>query len=343
MKILLPFLTVIVITIIAYICTGIAKLHFLFGIIIPYAAITIFVFGLIYRFVLWGRSPVPFRIPTTCGQQKSLGWIRHDKLENPSNSLQVIGRMLLEIFLFRSLFRNTKTNLANGNFTHSPDKWLWSGSLVFHWAFLIIILRHLRFFTDPVPFFVVKIEHLDGFLQIGLPVLFISGILLLINVTYLFLRRVVLPEIRYMSLPSDYFPLFIIMAIGITGYLMRYVTKVDVVTVKKLTAGLFMFRPEVPEGISPIFYIHLFLACVLAAYTPFSKLLHMGGVLLSPTRNMANNNRMKRHINPWSYPVKVHTYKDYEDEFRDKMIQVGIPVEKVKEKEKEKGKEKVKE
>ncbi len=328
MKIVLPFLAVILLAIISYVGAGIAHLHFLFGIIIPYAAIATFAGGVIYRIVDWGRSPVPFRIPTTCGQQKSLSWIKQDTVENPSNFFHVFKRIFLEVFLFRSLFRNTKTSLGNGNFFHSPDKWLWSGSLVFHWAFLIIVLRHLRFLTDPVPSFVVTIEGIDGFLQIGLPVLFISGILLLINVTYLFLRRVFIPEMRYMSLPADYFPLFIIMGIGITGYLMRYVTKVDVVTVKKLTAGLFLFKPVIPEGIGPIFYIHLFLTCVLAAYFPFSKLIHMGGVFLSPSRTMANNNRMKRHINPWNYPVKVHTYKEYEDEFRDKMKQAGLPVEK---------------
>jgi hypothetical protein len=56
--------------------------------------------------------------------------------------------------------------------------------------------------------------------------------------------------------------------------------------------------------------------------------MHMGGVFMSPTRNMVNNSRMKRHINPWNYPVKVHTYDEYEDDFREKMKGAGIPVEK---------------
>ncbi|MEW6607798.1 MAG: menaquinol oxidoreductase, partial [bacterium] len=73
---------------------------------------------------------------------------------------------------------------------------------------------------------------------------------------------------------------------------------------------------------------HLFLVCILLIYFPFSKLVHMGGIFLSPTRNLANNNRMKRHINPWNYPVKVHTYEEYEEHYREKMKQVGIPVEK---------------
>ena len=55
--------------------------------------------------------------------------------------------------------------------------------------------------------------------------------------------------------------------------------------------------------------------------------MHMGGVFLSPTRNLANNNRMKRHVNPWNYPVKTHTYAEWEEEFRDKMKAAGIPLE----------------
>jgi hypothetical protein len=67
---------------------------------------------------------------------------------------------------------------------------------------------------------------------------------------------------------------------------------------------------------------------VLLAYFPLSKLTHMPGVFLSPTRNLANSNRRLRYINPWDYPVKVHTYAEYEDELRDKMKAAGVPVEK---------------
>ena len=49
---------------------------------------------------------------------------------------------------------------------------------------------------------------------------------------------------------------------------------------------------------------------------------------MSPTRNLINDSRKKRHVNPWSYPVRVHTYEEYEDEFRGVMKEVGLPVEK---------------
>jgi nitrate reductase gamma subunit len=148
-------------------------------------------------------------------------------------------------------------------------------------------------------------------------------------VTYLFIRRIGMPQVRYISLIADYFPLFLILGIAVSGVLMRYFYKTDIVSVKVLAMGLISFKPPVPaETIGVIFYIHLFLLSVLFAYFPMSKLVHMGGVFLSPTRNMANNNRMKRHVNPWNYPVHVHTYEEYENDFRDKMKNAGIPVEK---------------
>jgi hypothetical protein len=49
---------------------------------------------------------------------------------------------------------------------------------------------------------------------------------------------------------------------------------------------------------------------------------------MSPTRNTRADTRVTRHVNPWNYPVEVHTYDEYEDDFRDKMIEAGLPVEK---------------
>jgi nitrate reductase gamma subunit len=299
-----------------------------FGIVIPYAAFFLFLAGVTYRIVAWARSPVPFRIPTTCGQQKSLPWIKSSRLESPADTAGVIGRMALEVLLFRSLFRNSKLGIREGRPVYGGAKWLWLAGLAFHWAFFIIVLRHFRFFLDPVPGCVNLLATLDGLFEIGLPTLFLTDALFLVSVAYLFLRRMAIPYLRYISLPADYFPLLLILAIGLSGVLMRHVYKVDLYKVKELALGWVRFHPQIPEGIGWIFYLHLFLVSALLAYFPMSKLVHMGGVFLSPTRNLANDNRMRRHLNPWDYPVKVHTYEEYEDEFRDKMKAAGIPVEK---------------
>jgi len=181
-----------------------------------------------------------------------------------------------------------------------------------------------------VPTSIKMIEGLDSFLQIGAPLLYITDAVILAAVTYLFIRRVLIPQVRYISLPADYFPLFLILGIALSGVLMRYFFKVNVTGIKELALGLvsFSYDPKVLEEAGVIFYIHLFLVSALLAYFPFSKLMHMGGIFLSPTRNMVNDSRMKRHINPWNYPVKVHSYEEYEEEFREKMKGAGIPVEK---------------
>lgn len=322
-------LTVIALVLVAFLGVKAAGLYSFFGVVVPYVAIISFLGGFIYRILKWASTPVPFCIPTTAGQQQSLPWIKQNKLDNPSTTAGVVGRMLLEVLLFRSLFRNTKFEFREGpRLYYQWEKWLWLAGLAFHYSFLVILIRHLRFFAEPVPGFVHLTERVDGLLQLGLPGVYITDLVFLTAVTYLFIRRVVIPQVRYMSLAADYFPLFLLFSLGLSGVLMRYFTKVDIIKVKELAVGLVSFHPTVPEGIGVLFYIHLFLVCTLFAYFPYSKLMHLGGIFLSPTRNLANDSRMKRHINPWNYPVKVHTYQEYEDHFRDKMIEAGLPVEK---------------
>lgn len=311
-----------------YLGAGILGLQAIFGVVIPYAAILVFLVGFTMRIVGWARSPVPFRIPTTAGQQKTLDWIKPSKIDSPYTTWGVVGRMALEIFLFRSLFRNTKMQLTDGKLVYGSAKWLWLGGIVFHYSFLMILLRHLRFFTEPVPFFVQALENVDGMLQIGSPALYQTDIFLVAALLFLLIRRLVNSQVRYISLAADFFPLFLILGIAVSGIMMRYFTKVDLAGVKVLAMGLATFNPTVPDGIGVMFYIHLFLFSILLAYFPFSKLMHLGGVFLSPTRNLPNDSRMVRHINPWNAPVKVHTYDHYEDDFREKMIEADIPVEK---------------
>jgi nitrate reductase gamma subunit len=328
MKILNPLIIVAVLIALAYFGVSIG-LTALFAVVIPYIAILVFLIGFIYKVVYWAKSPVPFRIPTTCGQEKSLPWIKQNKVDNPSSTVGVVIRMALEILLFRSLFRNTKAEVkADAKVMFGSSKWLWLGGIVFHWSFLIILLRHSRFFLEPIPGLIMLLEKGDSMFQFGIPLFYLTDAGILAAVTYLFFRRVVAPQIKYISLPADYFPLYLILSIALTGVLMRYFIRVHVVGIKSLARGLVTFRPSVPDGLSVLFYIHLFLVSVLAIYFPFSKLMHLGGVFLSPTRNLANNNRAVRHINPWNPDIKFHTYAEYEDEFRENMKKVGLPVDK---------------
>jgi nitrate reductase gamma subunit len=328
MNALLPFLLVLVFAGLAYAGGEADTSRWLLAVLLPYAAIATFLVGITYRVVKWAASPVPFHIPTTCGQQKTLPWIKSSWLENPHNKAGVVVRVIFEVLLFRSLFRNTRAQLQNGpRLQYAEDKFLWLGALAFHWSLLLILLRHLRYFLVPVPRFVMGIDAVDGFLQIGAPQLLMTDVVILAALLFLLQRRFGNPQVRYISLFTDYFALFLLSGIAFSGVLMRYFFRVDLERVKELALGLVTFSPTVPADVGPLFFVHLTLVSVLLAYFPFSKLVHMGGIFLSPTRNLANDSRRNRHVNPWDYPVKVHTYQEWEAEFHDKIKAAGLPLE----------------
>jgi len=331
MKYIFPLAAVVALVLISWVGSKIPGMQYLFGVAIPYLAIAIFIGGFCYRVIQWAKSPVPFKIPTTCGQQYSLPWIKYSKLEAPVTTSQVVARMFLEIVLFRSLWRNTKAQVYDGpKLTYESSKWLWLFGILFHYSFLMIVLRHMRLFLDPVPGFIQALEFGDGILQIGAPSMYLTDVTILLGLFLLFARRLSNRQVRYLSLVNDYFPLYLIFTIALTGILMRFFfrTDVDIVAIKRLAVGLATFQPAITADIASIFYIHLFLVSTLLVYFPFSKLMHMGGVFLSPTRNLANDSRMHRHINPWNPDIKPHSYAGYEDEFREFMVDNGIPVEK---------------
>ena len=166
-KYIVSLLAVVALFLLAYAGVAAAGLQVVFGIIIPYLAFLTFVIGFIYRIIDWSRSAVPFRIPTTAGQQKSLPWFKQDELNCPSTTAGVILRMILEVVFFRSLFRNTRMKIKEGSkLSYQLEIFLWVGALAFHWAFFTVLFRHLRFFTNPVPFVVQLVENADSFFRL---------------------------------------------------------------------------------------------------------------------------------------------------------------------------------
>ena len=328
MNALYSLLVVMVLVLLASIGVGVLGWYGLFGITIPYVAIITFLVGFSYRVVKWAKAPVPFHVPTVTGQQKSLPWIKASRVESPSTTAGVLGRMALEVLLFRSLFRNDRFELKRGQkLVYGGNKYLWLGGLAFHWSVLVILIRHSRFLFEPVPGAVLFVQRLDGFLQTPVAFLYMTDFLIIIALSYLFIRRVVYPRMRYISLPADYFAVLLLIGVALSGVLMKLYYRVDISGVKELAVGLMRFNPVIPEGIGLSFYIHLFLVSTLLIYFPFSKMMHMAGILLSPTRNLKNNSRMRRHINPWNKAVKPHTYEEWEDEFREAIKGVGLPLE----------------
>ncbi len=240
----------------ALICAGIVAgastaTGALLGIAVAYAGCAIFLVGICARMWRWAATPVPFRIPTTCGQQKSLGWIKASPLDNPSTGMGAAARMALEVLFFRSLFRNTRSKLAGNRLTFGESKFLWLAAIGFHWALLVILLRHLRLLVEPVPGVVLVLQRLDGFFQIGHPPMYASDVIVVAALGFLLLRRVREPMVRYVSLFTDYFALFLLLGITISGVLMRHAERVDVAAIKQFALGLATLHPVTPPGFSP--------------------------------------------------------------------------------------------
>ena len=223
MKYTFPLAAVIALVLIALIGANIPGMQYLFGVVIPYLAIATFIIGFCYRVVQWGKSPNPFKIPTTTGQQYSLPWIKRNRMDAPANTSEVVARMFFEIFFFRSLWRNTKAEMHDGpKLTYESSKWLWLFGIIFHYSFLVIVLRHMRLFLDPVPGFIGAVEYLDGILQIGAPTMYLTDATILLALVLLFARRLTNPQVKYITLANDHFPLFLIFTIAATGILMRF-------------------------------------------------------------------------------------------------------------------------
>ncbi|MCC8194377.1 MAG: sulfate reduction electron transfer complex DsrMKJOP subunit DsrM [Deltaproteobacteria bacterium] len=305
---------------------------FFLGVVLPYAAVLVFAVGCIRRIVCWAASPVPFPIALTGGQQKSLPWIRQAEFEAPSSGLHIAGRLFLDIVLFRPLLRNSRAETLDTpegmRLVYWPSRWLWLFAILFHYALLVILIRHLRFFIEPVPACIRALEFFDTLMRIGSPAAFLSGPIVVAALFLLLLRRLYDPKLRYISLAGDYFPLFLLLAVALSGIFLRYWGRTDIASVKALTMGLVTFSPAVPAGIGAAFYLHTTFVAALLICFPFSKLMHAAGVLLSPTRNTAANSREFRHTNPWNGPTRYRTYAEYEDEFRGAMAEAGLPLEK---------------
>ncbi|MEM4645616.1 MAG: sulfate reduction electron transfer complex DsrMKJOP subunit DsrM [Archaeoglobaceae archaeon] len=307
----------------------------IFGIIIPYIAFAIFVIGVVYKLVYWAKSAVPLKIPTTSGQQKSLKFIKrtiYDRFDSPYTKWETLVRMLLEIFVFRSLLKNTRYYMDR--LSQKDARWLWLFAILFHYCLLLVLIRHTKFFLEPVPSFVEMLSELEAFKGVFIPSLYISGITIIAALLFLWFRRIFLSRERCISLPSDHFALLLLLSIVISGNVMRYFIKVDISMVKGLLLSLMSFNIpkaiEFANSIEPMFYIHFALGSFFLAYFPFSKLMHAGGIFFSPTRNMPNNNRAERHVNPWNPPYKGITWQEYYETYKDQLDEIAESGYKVK-------------
>ena len=225
-----------------------------------YFATAVLAIGVGWRVYDYARTPAPLKIPTTPA---------------PVTRGGVTLRMLREVVFFESLFK--------GNL------WTWAAGWMFHFGLLLVLLRHLRYFTQPVWEVVVLVQPFGIY----------AGFLMVAGLAGLWLRRVAVPRVRYISTPSDHLMLALLIAIAASGLVMKFVSHTDIVSVKAFFLGLIRFDWQpLPAG-APL-YVHLSLVALLMLVFPFSKLLHAPGIFFSPTRNQVDDPREHRHVAPWA-------------------------------------------
>jgi nitrate reductase gamma subunit len=236
-----------------------------------YLSAAVFLLGMAWRVSAWLRASVPLKLPLTPG---------------PTTSTGVAGRLAGEVILFRSLFR--------------ADKSLWAAGWTFHFALVLLALGHFGGLVCPEFSRTVLGLSATEFTRMAHVTGGAIGILAVLPLLYLFVRRFLIERVRYLSTFSDYFALALLFLVIATGNCMRFLGDLDIVQARAFVAGLLTFR-AVPPPNDTAFTAHMFLVCALLGYIPFSKLMHLGGIFFSPTFNQANNPRERRHVNPWDH------------------------------------------
>ena len=229
-----------------------------------YFATAVLVIGTGQKIWTYARIPAPLKIPTTPA---------------PVTRGGVIFRMFKELTLFESLFK--------------ANKWIWLFGWLFHFGLLLVLLRHLRYFVEPVWFWVNWLQPFGKY----------ASFMMVIGLAGLWVRRLVVDRIRYISAPSDHLMLLLLLAIGLSGMLMTFVSKVDIVATKGFFLGLMQFQWQ-PLPSDGVMIFHITLVALLMIIFPFSKLLHAPGVFFSPTRNQVDNPRERRHVAAWALKLE---------------------------------------
>lgn len=220
----------------------------------------VLVVGLAFRIKLYWQTPAPLKIPTTPA---------------PVTQTGVVFRMAREVVLFESLFKS--------------NKWIWVFGWMFHISLALVLARHMRYFQND-PWLLVNVIQPFGKYAAYTMVIGLLGLLA---------RRFLVDRVRYISAPSDFLMLIMIIFIGISGLMMQLLVHTDIIAVQQFFTGLMVFDfKELP--ISFPLVVHLSLVAILMLVFPFSKLLHAPGVFFSPTRNQVDNPREKRHIADWA-------------------------------------------
>ena len=235
-----------------------------------YVAMITLVVGVTNKILQYKRVPAPLKIAVTPAPKTKAG---------------VVYRFFTEVVFFNSLFRATK--------------WTWIFGWMFHLSLLLAFFRHLRYVLSADSIFWPLVNNMvvQSFGHC-------AGFAMFVGLGGLLARRIFVDRVRYISAPSDYLMLLLIIGIAVSGLLMSYVAHTDIVQLKAFIMGLFFFDwQNLPTD--TVLLAHLTMVLALMMIFPVSKLLHAPGLFMSPTRYQIDNPREQRHLSPWGAELEA--------------------------------------
>lgn len=226
-------------------------MNILFGVIIPYLVIILFLGGIIFRILSWLKVPIPFRLTI---------------FPCPASRAGAAADLVKESIGFKSLWRGAKG--------------LWFMAWLFHISLAFILVGHffgIGFLGQQFTWFgagseaSVELSRLLGTY---------AGVALGLGLILLFIRRFSSPMVRLISSFADYLVLILLLGIMGSGMYMRLFDEVTYEAVQTYFLGLLTLHP-VPLPNHTAFIFHFTLVELLLLYFPYSKLIHSCGLFIS--------------------------------------------------------------
>ncbi len=208
-------------------------------------SIAVLCLGTFYRLWRLTRSPITRHIAIT---------------PTPTTRFGIFIALLIETVVFRTLWR--------------ASFWTWIFSWLFHLCLLLTILIHARFLSIPAPKISAWLMPYTTFVSWGL----------VIGLLGLLARRLLVDRVRFVSSPSDFLHLLLILTIAGLGMMLSASHSVNVYEMTLFVQGLFNGAWQ-PLASNFVLLMHVLGACVLLCLYPFSKLFHGPLMWFNPTRS----------------------------------------------------------
>ncbi len=134
---------------------------------------------------------------------------------------------------------------------------LWWGEWFFHVSFVFVVIRHLVYFFNPVPGWVAALQS-PGV---------VAGYVLPASLLYFFVWRFAVERMKYVSFYNLFLTLTLL-AVSVSGLLLRHTMRVDLVEVKEFMISALVFRPVAEFPGNWLFLVHFVLVLVVVPALP---------------------------------------------------------------------------